>query len=184
MKSHRQITSIHGRYFIHNDGMKYVLLNAAFTILDGLDVIGNRPLAEKERLGYFHAQIQMGQAMNIQGLSHSWDEMYGWFCDLARDVEAHPRRTADELLQEQRGRRRPGEGAAEVGDVGDLGVELLAVLLLQGQLPHRLVGGLCGLLEPTDGSRWLPNNPAVDPPSATSTAPVSVAMSMIASTPR
>ena len=78
------MNSIHGRYFIHNDGMKYVLLNAAFTILDGLDVIGHRPLAEKERLGYFHAQIHMGQAMNIQGLSHSWHEMYGWFCDLNR----------------------------------------------------------------------------------------------------
>lgn len=75
---------IHGRYFIHNDGLKYVLLNAAFTILDGLDAIGHRPLGDKERMGYFHAQIEMGKAMNIQGLSHSWDEMYGWFHDLNR----------------------------------------------------------------------------------------------------
>jgi cytochrome b involved in lipid metabolism len=80
---------IHGRYFIHNDGLKYVLLNAAFTILDGLALIGHRPLREKERLGYFHAQIEMGKAMNIQGLSHSWDEMYGWFHDLNRAFAAH-----------------------------------------------------------------------------------------------
>jgi cytochrome b involved in lipid metabolism len=75
---------IHGRYFIHNDGMKYVLLNAAFTVLDGLDVIGHRPLTETERLGYFHAQIDMGQAMNIQHLSHHWDEMYAWFVHVSR----------------------------------------------------------------------------------------------------
>lgn len=70
---------IHGRFFIHNDGMKYVLLNAAFTVIDSLQRIGHRPLADVERLGYFHAQITMGQAMRIQGLTHSWDEMRGWF---------------------------------------------------------------------------------------------------------
>jgi hypothetical protein len=75
---------IHGRYFIHNDGLKYVLLNAAFTILDGLDAIGHRPLTEKERLGYFHAQVEMGKAMNIQDLDHSWDRMYDWFHGLNR----------------------------------------------------------------------------------------------------
>lgn len=37
--------------------------------------IGHRPLTDVERLGYFHAQIVMGQAMKIQELSHSWDEI-------------------------------------------------------------------------------------------------------------
>jgi hypothetical protein len=80
---------IHGRYFIHNDGMKYVLLNAAFTILDGLERIGHRRLTDKERLGYFHAQVKLGQAMNIHGLTHDWDEMYEWFHGLNRLFAAH-----------------------------------------------------------------------------------------------
>jgi hypothetical protein len=79
---------IHGRYSIHNDGMKYVLLNAIFTILDGLAAIGHRPLTSEERLGYFHAQIRMGMSMNISGLSHSWDEMYDWFHELNRAFAA------------------------------------------------------------------------------------------------
>jgi hypothetical protein len=75
---------IHGHYFLHNDGLKYVLLNAAFTVLDGLERIGHRPLSDKERLGYFHATIKMGKAMRIQGLSHSWDEMHAWFWEMSR----------------------------------------------------------------------------------------------------
>jgi hypothetical protein len=83
-KSVESMNGIHGRYFIHNDGMKYVLLNAAFTVLDSLREIGHRPLTDAERLGYFHAQIVMGEAMNIQELSHSWDEMYSWFDSVSR----------------------------------------------------------------------------------------------------
>jgi hypothetical protein len=70
---------IHGRYFIHNDGMKYVLLNGIFTVLDSFDYIGHVPLSEKERHGYFHAGIEMGRGMNIQNISHDYDEMYAWF---------------------------------------------------------------------------------------------------------
>ena len=83
-KSVENMNDIHGHYFIHNDGMKYVLLNAAFTVLDSLREIGHRPLTDVERLGYFHAQIVMGQAMKIQELSHSWDEMYSWFDSVSR----------------------------------------------------------------------------------------------------
>jgi cytochrome b involved in lipid metabolism len=83
-KSVENMNGIHGHYFIHNDGMKYVLLNAAFTVLDSLREVGHRPLTEVERLGYFHAQIVMGQAMNIRELSHSWDEMYSWFDSVSR----------------------------------------------------------------------------------------------------
>lgn len=78
------MNQMHGRYFIHNDGMKYVLLNAAFTVIDALRTVGHRPLSEVERLGYFHAQINMGQAMNIRELTHSWDEMRLWFDTLSR----------------------------------------------------------------------------------------------------
>ena len=64
--------------------MKYVLLNAAFTVLHAFDAIGHRPLTDVERLGYFHAQVNMGQAMQIQELTHSWDEMSAWFDKLNR----------------------------------------------------------------------------------------------------
>lgn len=81
-KAVESMNRIHGRYFIPNDGMKYVLLNAAFTVLDALDAIGHRPLADTERRGYFHATIGMGHAMRIQELTHSWDEMRAWFDSL------------------------------------------------------------------------------------------------------
>jgi hypothetical protein len=85
------MNTIHGRYYIHNDAIKYVLLNGGFTVLDGLALMAHRPLTDKERLGYFHATVNMGRAMNIQGLTHSWDEMYGWFHDLNRAfADYHP----------------------------------------------------------------------------------------------
>jgi hypothetical protein len=87
-KAVESMNRIHGRYFIHNDGMKYVLLNGAFTVLDALEVVGNRPLTEQEKLGFFHSHIEMGQAMNIQELTHSWDEMYGWFHGLNKAFRA------------------------------------------------------------------------------------------------
>ena len=74
--------------------MKYVLLNSAFTVLDGLERIGHRSLSEIERLGYFNATIKMGKAMRIQELSHSWDEMHRWFWDMSRAWGAYsPRKT-------------------------------------------------------------------------------------------
>jgi len=78
------MNQMHGRYFIPNDGMKYVLLNAAFTVLDAFDRVAHRPLTAIERLGYFHAQINMGLAMNIQELTHDWDDMRAWFDGLSR----------------------------------------------------------------------------------------------------
>jgi predicted heme/steroid binding protein len=80
---------MHGRYFIHNDGMKYVLLNGALSVLDSLKAIGHRPLSDNERLGYFHSHIVMGKAMNIQELTHDWDEMYDWFAGMNRALSNH-----------------------------------------------------------------------------------------------
>lgn len=78
-KSIESINRIHGRYALPNDAMKYVLLNSAFTVLDGLDAIGHRPLREVERLGYFNAYVNMGKAMGIQELSRSFYGMQDWF---------------------------------------------------------------------------------------------------------
>lgn len=77
------MNQMHGRYFIPNDGMKYVLLNAAFTVLDAFDRVGHRPLTDIERQGYFNAQINMGLAMNIQELNYDWNEMRAWFDGLS-----------------------------------------------------------------------------------------------------
>jgi predicted heme/steroid binding protein len=82
------LNQIHGRYYIHNDGMKYVLLDGAFTLLDTLEAMAHRKLTEHERLGYFHATVKMGRAMNIADLTDSYDEMRTWFYDVSRAFAA------------------------------------------------------------------------------------------------
>jgi len=85
----RRINQIHGRYYLPNEGMKYVLLNTAFTWLDGIDRIGHRPLSERERRGFFHAHVRLGRAMHIQDLSDDYAEMYAWFSRINRDNAFH-----------------------------------------------------------------------------------------------
>jgi cytochrome b involved in lipid metabolism len=83
------MNQMHGRYFIHNDGMKYVLLNGIFSVLDSLKRVGHRPITQTELLGYFHSHIVMGKAMRIEQLSHDWDEMYDWFGTMNRAMSNH-----------------------------------------------------------------------------------------------
>ncbi len=89
-----RMNQIHGRYYIPNDGMKYVLLNTAFTWLDGIDRIGHRPISQLERTGFFSAHVRLGQAMHIQDLSFDYAEMYAWFRDINQSNAVHtPRKT-------------------------------------------------------------------------------------------
>jgi len=74
-----RMNQIHGRYYLPNEGMKYVLLNTAFTWLDGVDRIGHRALAPIEREGFFQAHIRLGRAMHVAELSDDQAEMYAWF---------------------------------------------------------------------------------------------------------
>lgn len=74
-----RMNQIHGRYFLPNEGMKYVLLNTAFTWLDGIDRIGHRALEPLEREGFFQAHVRLGRALHIAGLSHDRAEMEAWF---------------------------------------------------------------------------------------------------------
>ena len=88
---------------------------------------------------------------------------------------------AGELLQEEPG----GDGAAaartDVVQVGHVGLEVLAVLVEQGQLPHALAGRLGRDQEPV-GEAWrFAMSPEQSGPSATTQAPVRVAMSTISS---
>lgn len=77
----QRLNQIHGRYYAPNAGMKYVLLQTAFTFLEGADRIGHRPLLDVERRGYLHAYVKLGRAMNIGDISDDYDEMYRWFMD-------------------------------------------------------------------------------------------------------
>jgi len=75
----RRMNEIHGRYTIPNEGMKYVLLQMAFTWLDGADRIAHRPILTVERRGFFHAVVEMGRDMHIEDIDHDYDAMVAWF---------------------------------------------------------------------------------------------------------
>jgi cytochrome b involved in lipid metabolism len=77
-----RINQIHGRYYLPNEVMKYVLLNTAFTWLDGIERIGHRPLTAVERTGFFNAHVRLGRAMHIAELSFDEPEMRSWFSDV------------------------------------------------------------------------------------------------------
>jgi hypothetical protein len=78
----RRMNTIHGRYYLPNEGMKYVLLNTAFTWLDGIDRLGHRRLSRLERVGFFLAHVRLGKAMNIANLQDDYDAMYAWFVEV------------------------------------------------------------------------------------------------------
>jgi len=84
-----RMNQIHGRYYLPNDGMKYVLLNTAFTWLDGIDRIGHRAITPLEREGFFQAHVRLGRAMHIAELSTDQGEMYAWFRDVNRRNAFH-----------------------------------------------------------------------------------------------
>jgi hypothetical protein len=86
-----RINQIHGRYYIPQDGMRYVLLNSAFTWIEAVERFGHRPLLEAERHGYFHAYVRLGREMNIADLTDDYAEMYRWFLDASgANEEFHP----------------------------------------------------------------------------------------------
>lgn len=90
----RRMNEIHGRYYLPNEGMKYVLLNTAFTWLDAIDRVARRPLRPVERLGFFHAYVTLGRALRIEGLSHDVQEMRAFFSDQnARSARPAPFKT-------------------------------------------------------------------------------------------
>ncbi|MEN9580937.1 MAG: hypothetical protein RJA70_3946 [Pseudomonadota bacterium] len=73
------LNALHERFHIPQEAMKFVCLDSAFTVLDSLDVLGHRKPTDTERRGYFHASVELGQAMHVDGLSHDFDAMYNWF---------------------------------------------------------------------------------------------------------
>ena len=86
-----RMNQIHGRYYIPNDGMKYVLVQGAFTWLDGADRLAHRRITDVERQAMFLSWMRMGRAMNIAHLTDDYDEMYGWYQDFNRSsTQFHP----------------------------------------------------------------------------------------------
>src|SRR5207245_1451888 len=61
----------------------------------------------------------------------------------AGDVEVHPRRRRDELLEKQPGGQRARAAAGcDVAKVGDVRVESAAIIVGQGHQPHAFTGAL------------------------------------------
>jgi predicted heme/steroid binding protein len=93
-----RMNQIHGRYYIPNEGMRYVLSNTAFTWLDGVDRIGHRPLTRVERLGFFHAYRRLARALGIRGVCADHDRELEWFRSKNRD-NAQPRSTKAQTFE-------------------------------------------------------------------------------------
>src|ERR1700719_2174551 len=57
------------------------------------------------------------------------------------DVEVNPWRVADEFLEEHCGRYCSAPAASTVDDVGDVGLDHLAIFFVDGKAPHLLARG-------------------------------------------
>jgi len=96
-----RMNQIHGRYYIPNDQIKFVLLQGAFTWLDGADRIGHRRVSDLERRGMLASWVRMGRAMNIQDLTENYDEMYAWYravCEATAKQKAYKRTTFETII--------------------------------------------------------------------------------------
>ena len=68
----KSMNEIHGRYFIHNDAIKFVHEVCGIYETAALDKL-DRPITEKLKRAYFNVYYDMGLAMNIQGLTQDYD---------------------------------------------------------------------------------------------------------------
>src|SRR5690606_25339327 len=72
-----------------NEGMKYILLQTAFTWTDGADRIAHRQLLPVERHAVFHAYVNLGLQMRIAELDHDYERMYAWYLDYNQRHAGH-----------------------------------------------------------------------------------------------
>lgn len=79
-----RINEIHGRYYIPNEGFRFVLSGIMFIPHEWNQRFGWRKFSEVEKLGWFHAFLKMGRAMNIENLTDDFDEMYAWYLDYSQ----------------------------------------------------------------------------------------------------
>ena len=105
-----RMNQIHGRYYIPNAEMKFVLVQGAFTWLDGADRIGHRRVTDAERRGMLVSWVRMGRAMNIQDLTEDYDEMYGWYrevCASTANYKPYKRNTFEAIVGASLGNQLP-----------------------------------------------------------------------------
>jgi predicted heme/steroid binding protein len=96
-----KINQIHGRYYIPDDGFRYVLSGIMFVPMEWNERYGFRPMTRNEKLGWFHCFAKMGKAMNIRGINDDYDEMKAWYDEVSRrNAVFHPdkRRLFDEII--------------------------------------------------------------------------------------
>ncbi len=79
-----RINEIHGRYYIPNEGFRYVLLAIVFIPHEWNLRFGWRKFTEVEKMGWYHAFINMGRAMHIDDLTDDFDEQYAWYLDYSQ----------------------------------------------------------------------------------------------------
>jgi predicted heme/steroid binding protein len=77
-----EINRIHGRMAIPNDGYLFVLGNFMFVPIIRNERFGWRKFTDVERLGWFHQFVEVGRALNVEGLIDDYDEMRAWWDDL------------------------------------------------------------------------------------------------------
>src|SRR6185503_11672134 len=94
-----RVNEIHGRYNIPSEIFQFILLNICFVPPIFNERVGWRRYSEIERLGWFHAFIDMGLGMNIRGLTHDHDAMKRWWLDFNATKTASSR-AASVLFEE------------------------------------------------------------------------------------
>jgi cytochrome b involved in lipid metabolism len=78
-----RINRIHARYAIPNAAFKFVLCGILFVPWEWNRRFGWRPLSDTERLGWFHAFVELGRAMGIDELDDDFDATYRWYRDVS-----------------------------------------------------------------------------------------------------
>ena len=96
-------------------------------------------------------------------------------------ISMGPRHACNELVEEQCGGDGAGVGPAQVLDVGDVRIEITPIAALEWQLPNRLPGDIGSRLDLGDQSGVVADQAGHRVPRARIAAPVSVAMSTMAS---
>lgn len=78
-----RINHIHAHYRIPNAAFKFVLCGILFVPWEWNQRFGWRELSATERLGWYHAFIALGRAMNIAELDEGFDATYAWYRDVS-----------------------------------------------------------------------------------------------------
>lgn len=74
-----RVNQIHGRYSLPHQLFRFILSGVMFIPLDWNERLGWRRFTEVERRGWFHNFVEMGRAMNVDGIGDDFDQMRAWW---------------------------------------------------------------------------------------------------------